>query len=120
SDGVAFSPAGDAYAIWDEYSGGVTLSVQVLPVITATDFNIDIPYPAPVTMELSFSVPLATLSDLGAWSPDGRILAFADWSGLWFWDVFTSEAQPELSSYRDVTAVHGYSWTGRYLSVTDD
>jgi hypothetical protein len=119
SDGIAFSPMGDAFALWDEYDSGVKLYVQVLPVITAIPFDIDVRHPDPVTTELEFDMPLSMLSDFGAWSPDGRVLAFVDSRGLWFWDVFTSGAEPELSPYSGTTAVHGYSWTGRYLSITD-
>jgi hypothetical protein len=117
---VSYSPIGDAYAEWEETVDGVTLKLSTLPVATTMTFHPDETVWEPISLQLEFNVPLATLSNLGAWSPDGRTLAFIDANGLWFWDVFTSKSSPILSVYRDVTEVHGYSWTGRYLSVTDD
>ncbi len=49
-----------------------------------------------------------------AWSPDGRLLAFSDDRGLWLWDVFTPDSEPQLFSESPLE-VRAFSSTGRYL-----
>lgn len=51
-----------------------------------------------------------------AWSPDGRKLAFSDDRGLWLWDVFSEDSEPQRISETPV-AVRAFSNTGRYLLV---
>lgn len=115
--GIVYSPAGDTYAYWQESDGATTLQ------ISSTIFNTTWLYVNPSQwlgseFELFYDRPLSSRIDLGAWSPDGRMLAFVDDRGLWMWDPFTPDAKPELQPQENITAVHGFSRTGRYLSVT--
>jgi hypothetical protein len=116
--GIIFSPAGDTYAYWQQSEGNTTLLIGSTIVNTTWFYADPAQWPGNTKLEVIYDGLLATRVDLGAWSPDGRLLAFVDDRGLWLWDPFTPDAKPELQPQEDVTAVHGFSRTGRYLSVT--
>jgi hypothetical protein len=115
---AVFSPTGDTYAQWTEIDGETVITVY--NTIGRTSWwqfsNINV-LPTPAFRAL-YVGHLTLLRDLGAWSPDGRVLAFVDDRGLWLWDPFAPDATPELQTQKNITAVHGFSRTGRYLSVT--
>lgn len=108
-----FSATGDAIAIWHEnqiefYTLGwqkrdqpfqeVTLLNSVTLITTETD---DVP-------------------TQGAWTPDGRIFAYSDATGLWSLDVYNPSAQPMLLMETEDGAIPValiYSSLGRYLQV---
>ncbi|MBZ0291911.1 MAG: hypothetical protein K8L99_05015, partial [Anaerolineae bacterium] len=54
-----------------------------------------------------------------AWSPDGRWLAYSDVRGVWLWDVFTPDSEPQLLLDEPLW-VKDWSATGRYLTVEGD
>jgi hypothetical protein len=54
-----------------------------------------------------------------AWNDDGRLLAYSDAAGIWLWDVFAPDSQPELlvPAADDVVPVSRYfSPGGRLLN----
>jgi hypothetical protein len=55
----------------------------------------------------------------GAWSPDGRFFAFSDDRGVWLWDVFTHDAQPQ-ALLDEALNVIAFSPRGRFLSLRRD
>ena len=100
-----FSPTSAALALWTD----TTLEIRTHHEIVAQ-----------VTLEPTpFSHP-----DYAAWSPDGRYLAYSDRQGLWLWDVFDTERQPQLllpSANNTIPLARHFSPLGRYLSIeTED
>jgi hypothetical protein len=88
-----FSSTSDAIAVWNDSKiqvyrlryprlGYNELGPQLLTEVTLNYGDI--------------SDETSWLSGLGAWTPDGRILAYSDVEGLWLWDVFTVGAQRRL------------------------
>jgi hypothetical protein len=118
--GIVFSPTNDAYALWQIVSGEALLTVQTVPVVTTTSFSPEDMHVVTISTPLAFDDAFALGQPLGAWSPDGRMIAFVDSRGLSMWDVFTAGSQSSRIVGDGVTAVHGFSHTGRYLRVTVD
>lgn len=117
--GIALAPTSDAYALWEESADGAIIRAQVLAGLSTISQYSAGTWPPIAEAHAIFNDSFINRSDLGAWSPDGRFIAFVDSRGLWLWDVFTSGSEPQLrSDTAGITAVHGYSQTARYLSVT--
>ncbi|MBK9124806.1 MAG: hypothetical protein IPM16_17035 [Chloroflexi bacterium] len=117
---VVFPPSGNVLAEWELSPSGWKVSVISTVFNTTWGQSLSLSQPAGIlnTAVTALDAADAGKPDLGTWSPDGRILAFVDEVGLWLWDALTPNAEPQLSPYEGVTAVHSYSQTGRYLSVT--
>ncbi len=105
-----FSPTSDAIAVWNTD----TLSVYALPY----DRLGLCCYQLFLMNSISLNNVLKPTTDV-AWTPDGRMLAYNDSTGLYLWDVFTSASRPRLLTaplYRTVTP-RFFSKTGRYLAI---
>lgn len=114
---IVFSVANDAAAVWVEQDNG---SIQ-LQIYTLTYHRLrwqDSPFVLLTRFELQADAVSRWLGS-GAWSPEGRFFAFSDDRGVWLWDVFTPDAQPQalLDEALNVTE---FSPRGRFLSLRQD
>lgn len=64
----------------------------------------------------------AAFAGKGVWSPNGRIFAYTDSKGLWWWDVYTNLPPYRLleSANNNVPIARYFSPLGRYLAVSVD
>ncbi|MEO8607249.1 MAG: WD40 repeat domain-containing protein [Chloroflexota bacterium] len=70
--------------------------------------------------EINLGIPFEAYRKRAAWSPDGRLLAYSDASGLWLWDVFDSN-KPRLMIPKtggDPVIANNFSPMGRYLNIS--
>lgn len=105
------SPGNEASARWLN-ENGIT-RIEVRPQYPFT------PNPEALPNRWSIEVRIDDVAgrfNLGAWSPDGRVLAYVDDVGVWLWDVYTdSDATTRLEVEAD--EVLQFSRTGRFLRL---
>jgi hypothetical protein len=109
-----FSSTSDTIAVWNND----TLELHILPYRHLFEFHWTEPYKIINTVELEMA-DIAS-AEHAAWSPDGRLLAYSDADGLWLWDVFNAESEPQLllATESDVIPlVRHFSPLGRYLAI---
>jgi hypothetical protein len=73
-------------------------------------------------VDASLFTSSTSLKGTGAWSPDGRLLAFSDVRGLWLWDALTTGSQPRLlvaTGTNGIPIARHFSPLGRYLAVSE-
>ena len=110
-EGVLFPPIQDLVTIWDTTSTNVNISIYRFTLFPDEPFN---PV-ARADLKINSIYP-----NSGAWSPNGRLLAFADSDGIYLWDVFTPNSQPELLITTNIKTIQGFSPLGTYLVVGND
>lgn len=79
-------------------------------------------YAPQIKYELINEMPLkmnTIYPNSAAWSPNGRLLAFADIDGIYLWDVFVEDAKPVLIYETNIKTIEGFSPLGRYLVIGD-
>ena len=111
-DAVLFSTTSDAAAVWDDCQ----LIVYTLgyPRLYQELFQ-----PERVAAKTIEADDCTSYHRAAAWNDDGRLLAYSDAAGIWLWDVFTPDSQPELlvPAADDVVPVSRYfSPGGRLLN----
>lgn len=113
-DAFLFSSTGDALAVWVIQHDLAQIQVYTLRYsrLRIQDHEA-IPWRS---IDLHRRDEWMRTTGQAAWSPDGRRLAFSDARGVWLWDVFTSDSEPELLTDEQMI-VEDWSATGRYLSA---
>ncbi len=108
-----FSQTSDAIAIWD----ACELSIYDLgyPRLLSTFYSFDRINGITLSAE-----DCSIVAGIAAWSPDGRLLAYADDTGIWLWDVYTADSLPELMiSNPDTQLIPNYfTPLGRFLNYS--
>ncbi|HRF93871.1 MAG TPA: WD40 repeat domain-containing protein, partial [Aggregatilineales bacterium] len=110
-EGVLFPPIQNIVTIWSTTSDKVTISLHEFKFFPDEPSNTI----AETTLRTNTVYP-----NSGAWSPNGRLLAFADTDGIYLWDVFTPNSQPQLVITTDIKTIQGFSPLGTYLVVGND
>ena len=105
-----FSTTSDAFAVWDTNQ----ITIYALPY-NRLGFCCN-----EITQINNFTITnTASNKTQVAWSPDGRLVAFSDSTGLYLWDVFTFGSLPRLLATPFDTTItpRFFSRTGRYLAA---
>lgn len=111
---VAFSTTSDTIVLWNNCQ----LSIYTLgyPRLVQEWFTVDF-----VNSVDLVANDCSIFHRLAAWSPDGRLLAFADERGILLWDAFTATSHPQqiLTTSRGMLRPRFFSQQGRYLNYSD-
>lgn len=111
---ATFSTTSDTIAVWNNCQ----LSIYTLgyPRLAQEWFTVDF-----VNSVDLVANDCSIFHGSAAWSPDGRLLAFADDRGILLWDAFTPTSQPQqiLTSTGAMLRPNFFSQQGRYLNYSD-
>lgn len=111
---AVFSTTSDTIAVWNNCQ----LSIYTLgyPRLVQEWFTVDF-----VNSVDLVASDCSIFHRIAAWSPDGRLLAFADEQGVMLWDAFTpaSQSQQILMSSGAMLRPNFFSQQGRYLNYSE-